>query len=57
MVDNPSLSGNIAHRKIVGGNLLKLSVASCQKRKISQLKKVKYQLLGQREKRSYIREV
>jgi len=41
MVDNPSLSGNIAHRKIAGGNLLKLSVASCQKRKISQLKKVK----------------
>jgi len=38
MVDNPSLLGNIAHSKIVGGNLLKLSVAPCKKWKISQLK-------------------
>jgi len=36
---SPSLLGNIAPRKIAGGNLLKLSVASCKKRKISQLKR------------------
>jgi len=39
MIDSPSLSGNIAHSKIAGGNLLKLSVASCKKREIGQLKK------------------
>jgi len=31
--------GNIAPRKITGGNMLNLSVAPCKERKISQLRK------------------